>query len=235
MRIDVPADSRARTRAQVVPRGRDASRARRDRRDAARAATARLGGRRHVYRDAMQFARDDARRSQLGAFDRSLPATLQVQLRRGPAGLPRRPRDRHGAVRRLGVAGRSGHRVHDVQANASLTRDAGHRGELVAVRADGSESEFGGEHGDFRVHAIAGEFAQFQTWLRCAAASCGVAAGDSAHAYVKGVLLRTEDRAVARARRRWRPLLFDGSSEARARSTLARSTEAGGSASCRRR
>jgi len=98
----------------------------------------------------------------------------------------------------------------NVQANASLTRDAGHRGELVAVRADGSESEFGGEHGDFRVHAIAGEFAQFQTWLRCAAANCGVAAGDSAHAYVKGVLLRTEDRAAPELAVVGGALLFDG-------------------------
>ena len=83
----------------------------------------------------------------------------------------------------------------NLQANASLTRHAGHRGELVAVGADGSESQFGGEHGDFRAHAIGGEFAQFRTWLRCTAANCGVAAQDSAHAYVKGVFLRTEDRA----------------------------------------
>jgi hypothetical protein len=83
-----------------------------------------------------------------------------------------------------------------VQANASLTRHAGHRGELVAVRGDGSEVQFGAEHGDFRVHAVAGEFAGFRTWLRCAAPNCGIAAGDSAHAYVKGVFLRTEDRAT---------------------------------------
>ena len=88
----------------------------------------------------------------------------------------------------------------DVQANASLTAQAGHRGELVVVQPGGALIGFGAEHDDFRVHSIHGEFTQFHSWLRCVAPGagqpCGRAGGDSAHAYVRGVYLRTEDRAA---------------------------------------
>jgi hypothetical protein len=88
----------------------------------------------------------------------------------------------------------------NVQANASLTYQAGHRGQLIATRPSGELVEFGAEHNDFRVHAIAGEFSQFHAWLRCVAPGssrpCGRAGYDSAHAYVRGVFLRTADRAV---------------------------------------
>ena len=88
----------------------------------------------------------------------------------------------------------------NVQANASLTYQAGHRGQLIAVRPSGEPVEFGAEHNDFRVHAINGEFVQFNSWLRCVAPGsgkpCGRAGDDSAHAYVRGVFLRTEDRAA---------------------------------------
>lgn len=84
-----------------------------------------------------------------------------------------------------------------LQANASLTSQAGHRGQLVATRPSGEAVEFGAEHEDFRVHSVAGEFAQFHAWLRCVAAQpCGRAGADSAHAYVRGVYLRTDDRAA---------------------------------------
>jgi hypothetical protein len=88
----------------------------------------------------------------------------------------------------------------DVQANASLTHQAGHHGELVATRTTGEPVVFGAEHNDFRVHSISGEFTQFQSWLRCVAPGpgqpCGRAGQDSAHAYIRGVYLRTEDRAT---------------------------------------
>ncbi len=84
-----------------------------------------------------------------------------------------------------------------LQANASLTAQAGHRGELIATRTGGETVGFGAEHGDFRVHSIAGEFAQLHSWLRCAAANgCGRAGDDSGHAYVRGVFLRTDDRSA---------------------------------------
>jgi hypothetical protein len=87
-----------------------------------------------------------------------------------------------------------------VQANASLTYQAGHRGQLIATRPDGAPVEFGSEHNDFRVHSIGGEFTQFHSWLRCVAPAtgqpCGRAGSDSAHAYVRGVFLRTLDRAA---------------------------------------
>jgi hypothetical protein len=87
----------------------------------------------------------------------------------------------------------------DVQANASLTYQAGHRGELVVTRPSGELVGFGSEHNDFRVHSIGGEFTQFHSWLRCVAPGagqpCGRAGDDAAHAYVRGVYLRTEDRA----------------------------------------
>jgi len=90
----------------------------------------------------------------------------------------------------------------DVQANASLTNQAGHHGELAVVRPDGQPVGFGSEHNDFRVHSIHGEFTQFQAWLRCAAPGagrpCGRAGSDGAHAYVRGIYLRTEDRAAPR-------------------------------------
>ncbi len=86
----------------------------------------------------------------------------------------------------------------DVQANASLTNQAGHHGELAVVRTDGGLLPFGSEHNDFRVHSIHGEFTQFHAWLRCAAPGagqpCGRAGEDAAHAYVRGVYLRTVDR-----------------------------------------
>ena len=86
----------------------------------------------------------------------------------------------------------------DVQANASLTNQAGHHGELAVVRTDGELLPFGSEHNDFRVHSIHGEFTQFHAWLRCAAPGagqpCGRAGEDAAHAYVRGVYLRTVDR-----------------------------------------
>ena len=86
----------------------------------------------------------------------------------------------------------------DVQANASLTNQAGHHGELAVVRTDGGLLPFGSEHNDFRVHSIHGEFTQFHAWLRCAAPGagqpCGRAGEDAAHAYVRGVYLRTDDR-----------------------------------------
>jgi len=88
----------------------------------------------------------------------------------------------------------------DVQANASLTYQAGHRGQLIAVPPSGELVEFGAEHNDFRVHAISGEFTQFHSWLRCVAPGpgrpCGRAGDDGAHAYVRGIFLRTEDRAA---------------------------------------
>lgn len=90
----------------------------------------------------------------------------------------------------------------DVQANASLTSQAGHHGELAVTRPSGELVSFGAEHNDFRVHSIHGEFTQFHTWLRCVAPGpgkpCGRAGGDGAHAYVRGVYLRTEDRAGPR-------------------------------------
>ncbi len=89
-----------------------------------------------------------------------------------------------------------------VQANASLTNQAGHHGELVAFSPTGQPTYFGSEHSDFRVHSISGEFTQFQSWLRCVAPGagkpCGRAGADSAHAYVRGVYLRTEDRVAPR-------------------------------------
>ena len=90
----------------------------------------------------------------------------------------------------------------DVQANASLTSQAGHHAELAVVRPGGTPVAFGAEHNDFRVHSIHGEFTQFQAWLRCVAPGpgkpCGRAGGDSAHAYIRGVYLRTDDRAGPR-------------------------------------
>jgi hypothetical protein len=90
----------------------------------------------------------------------------------------------------------------NVQANASLTYQAGHRGQLAVARSSGELVEFGAEHNDFRVHAIAGEFNQFHAWLRCVAPGpgrpCGRAGYDGAHAYVRGVFLRTSDRAAPR-------------------------------------
>jgi len=90
-----------------------------------------------------------------------------------------------------------------VQANASLTNQAGHRGQLVVTRPGGGLVEFGSEHADFRVHSIAGEFTQFHGWLRCVAPGpgrpCGRAGDESAHAYVRGVFLRVEDRSAPTA------------------------------------
>lgn len=88
----------------------------------------------------------------------------------------------------------------NLQATASLTAQAGHRGQLVATTPAGEQLEFGSEHDDFRIHSIEGEFSQFHAWLRCVAPGpgrpCGRAGEDSAHAYVRGIYLRTEDRAA---------------------------------------
>jgi hypothetical protein len=84
-----------------------------------------------------------------------------------------------------------------VQANASLTYQAGHRGQLIATTPSGEAVELGEEHGDFRVHGAAAEFTSFESRLGCVAApQCGRAGGDGAHAYVRGVYLRVEDRAA---------------------------------------
>ena len=61
----------------------------------------------------------------------------------------------------------------NVQANASLTYQAGHRGQLIVTRPTGELVDFGAEHNDFRVHAIGGEFTQFHAWLRCVAPGPG--------------------------------------------------------------
>lgn len=115
-----------------------------------------------------------------------------------------------------------------VQANASLTHQAGHRGELVATRTSGEPVEFGAEHNDFRVHAVSGEFSQFHSWLRCVGAqTCGRAAGDAAHAYVRGVYLRTDDRAAPVVRLAGGTLL-DGSVIRGVRSLSFQATDAGG-------
>lgn len=88
----------------------------------------------------------------------------------------------------------------NVLANSSDTSQAGHHGELVATTTAGEAISFGSEHNDFRFHSISGEFSQFASWLQCnapgAGKPCGRAGGDSAHAYVRGVYLRTEDRAA---------------------------------------
>ncbi len=85
-----------------------------------------------------------------------------------------------------------------VNANSSVTSQAGHRGGLYVTTAAGEEIPFGIEHSDFRFHSLDGEFTQFASRLRCTAPGagkpCGRAGGDSAHAYVRGVYLRTEDR-----------------------------------------
>ena len=57
----------------------------------------------------------------------------------------------------------------DVQANASLTYQAGHHGELVAITPSGQQVGFGSEHNDFRVHSVHGVFTQFNALLSCVA------------------------------------------------------------------
>jgi hypothetical protein len=84
-----------------------------------------------------------------------------------------------------------------LQANASLTNHAGHHGELWATRTNGPRVEFGAEHNDFRVHHTAGSYSRLEAMLRCASPDgCGRAEDDKAHAYVKGVFIRVEDRSV---------------------------------------
>ena len=87
-----------------------------------------------------------------------------------------------------------------VNVNSSVTSQAGHRGGLFAITPTGEEIAFGIEHNDFRFHSIDGEFTQFASRLRCTAPGpgkpCGRAGGDAAHAYVRGVYLRTEDRSA---------------------------------------
>jgi hypothetical protein len=88
----------------------------------------------------------------------------------------------------------------NVNVNSSVTSQAGHRGALVATTTAGEEIPFGIEHNDFRFHSLGGEFIQFASLLRCTAPGagqpCGRAGSDSAHAYVRGVYLRTEDRSA---------------------------------------
>lgn len=88
----------------------------------------------------------------------------------------------------------------NVNANSSVTSQAGHRGSVFATTPAGEEVAFGTEHSDFRFHSLIGEFTQFASRLRCTAPGagqpCGRAGGDSAHAYVRGVYLRTEDRSA---------------------------------------
>jgi hypothetical protein len=88
----------------------------------------------------------------------------------------------------------------NVNANSSVTSQAGHRGGLFVTTTAGEEVPFGTEHSDFRFHSVDGEFTAFASRLSCIAPGsgkpCGRAGGDSAHAYVRGVYLRTEDRAA---------------------------------------
>lgn len=88
-----------------------------------------------------------------------------------------------------------------IQANASLANQAGHHAELWAAPASGAGAvQWGSEHADFRIHSVGGEFSQFSVMLRCAAPGtggrCGRAGGDGAHAYLKGIFARVEDRAA---------------------------------------
>ena len=87
-----------------------------------------------------------------------------------------------------------------MQANASLTNSAGHYAELWAKPASGGSTSWGAEHGEFRVHRLAGEYVQFAAMLRCAApgpdGQCGRAEDDAAHAYVRGVFATVADRAA---------------------------------------
>jgi hypothetical protein len=88
----------------------------------------------------------------------------------------------------------------NVNANSSVTSQAGHRGGLFVTTMAGEELGFGTEHSDFRFHSLDGEFTAFASRLRCTAPGaghpCGRAGDDSAHAYVRGVYLRTEDRSA---------------------------------------
>ncbi len=88
----------------------------------------------------------------------------------------------------------------NVNANSSVTSQAGHQGGLFVTTTAGDEVGFGLEHNDFRYHSLDGEFTQFASVLRCTAPGagkpCGRAGEDSAHAYVRGVYLRTEDRSA---------------------------------------
>lgn len=88
----------------------------------------------------------------------------------------------------------------NVNVNSSVTNQAGHRGGLFATTTAGEEVGFGIEHNDFRFHSLDGEFTQFASMLRCTAPGagkpCGRAGEDSAHAYVRGVYLRTDDRSA---------------------------------------
>ena len=88
-----------------------------------------------------------------------------------------------------------------IQANASLANQAGHHAELWASYANGNGGfQWGSEHADFRIHSIGGELNQFSVMLRCAAPGtdgrCGRADGDGAHAYLKGIFSRVDDRAA---------------------------------------
>jgi hypothetical protein len=88
----------------------------------------------------------------------------------------------------------------NVNANSSVTNQAGHRGGLFVTTTAGEEVGFGLEHNDFRFHSLDGEFTQFASMLRCTAPGagkpCGRAGDDSAHTYVRGVYLRTDDRSA---------------------------------------
>lgn len=82
-----------------------------------------------------------------------------------------------------------------LRANASLTRNGGHAGQLRAVSANGPAVLFGGVHDAFRVHDRSGEFARFEARLRCINPS-GCSEGPLAHAYAKGVRLQVSDRSA---------------------------------------
>ena len=139
-----------------------------------------------------------------GAWERSsrpLPRPRPLRHRRRAAGLPRCRAIGPRAVRRLGLARARRDRVHrragerEPHLPGGPPRRACRRPSRTARR-----SQFGAEHNDFRVHSLDGEFTQFHAWLRCAAPGsgrpCGRAGADAAHAYVRGVYLRTEDRAT---------------------------------------
>ena len=119
-----------------------------------------------------------------------------------------------------------------VQANASLTYQAGHRGQLVAVRPGGELVEFGDEHNDFRVHSLERRVhavPQLAALRRAGSGQpCGRAGGDGAHAYVRGVFLSTEDRATPALALTGGSLLGDRRSSAACAGSASSASDAGG-------
>lgn len=86
-----------------------------------------------------------------------------------------------------------------LRVSASLTRHAGHRGELWGAPEAGPAFRFGREHRAFRVHTRRRDLSSFEARLRCVRASgCGRSDSDRAHAYVKGLRLRIRDRTAPR-------------------------------------